>query len=64
MHNARERQRGAHPGQSRHHGTKKQAVTAALVEYIRRRKQRRILDLFDTIDDRKDDDYKAGRRRD
>jgi hypothetical protein len=39
-------------------------VTAALGEYICRRKQRRILDLFDTIDDRKDDDYKAGRRRD
>ena len=47
-----------------HHGTKKQAVTAALDEYIRRRKQMQILDLFDTIDYREDYDYKANRRRD
>ena len=32
------------------HGTKRQAVTAALDEYIRRRKQLGILDLFGTID--------------
>ena len=47
-----------------HHGTKKEAVTAALDEYIRRRKQIRILDLFDTIDYRQGYDYKANRRRD
>jgi Bacterial antitoxin of type II TA system, VapB len=47
-----------------HHGTKKEAVTAALDEYIRRRKQMQILDLFDTIDYQKDYDYKANRGRD
>ncbi len=46
------------------HGTKKEAVTAALDEYIRRRKQMRILDLFDTIDFHEGYDYKANRRRD
>jgi hypothetical protein len=47
-----------------HHSTKKEAVTAALDEYIRRRKQMQILDLFDTIDYQEDYDYKANRRRD
>jgi Arc/MetJ family transcription regulator len=47
-----------------HHSTKKEAVTAALDEYIRRRKQMQILDLFDTIDLRQGYDYKANRRRD
>jgi len=47
-----------------HHGTKKEAVTAALDEYIRRRKQMQILDLFDTIDYQQDYNYKANRRRD
>ena len=47
-----------------HHGTKKEAVTAALDEYIRRRKQMQILDMFDTIDYQQDYDYKANRRRD
>lgn len=46
------------------HGTKKEAVTAALDEYIRHRKQAQILDLFGTIGYRQDDDYKANRRRD
>ena len=32
------------------HRTKKAAVTQALQEYIQRRKQRAILDLFGTID--------------
>ena len=32
------------------HGTKKAAVTAALEEYIERRKQLEILNLFGTID--------------
>ena len=47
-----------------HHGTKKEAVTAALDEYIRRRKQMLILDLFGTIDFQQDYNYKANRRRD
>ena len=47
-----------------HHGTKKEAVTAALDEYIRRRKQTQIPDLFGTIDYDEDYDYKANRRRD
>jgi Arc/MetJ family transcription regulator len=47
-----------------HHGTKKEAVTAALDEYIRRRKQMQILELFGTIDYREDYDYQASRRRD
>ncbi len=32
------------------HRTKKAAVTHALTEYIQRRKQRAILDLFGTLD--------------
>jgi len=46
------------------HATKKEAVTAALDEYIRRRKQMHILDLFGTIDYSEDYNYKANRRRD
>ncbi len=46
------------------HQTKKEAVTAALDEYIRRRKQMHILDLFGTVDFRPGYDYKANRRRD
>ena len=44
------------------HKTKKEAVTAALDEYIRRRKQQRILDLFGSIDFDPKYDYKAARR--
>lgn len=47
-----------------HHGTKKEAVTAALDEYIRRRNQMQILDLFGSIDYHEEYDYKANRRRD
>lgn len=46
------------------HSTKKAAVTAALDEYIRRRKQREIVKLFGTIDYDTGYDYKANRRRD
>ncbi len=46
------------------HSTKKEAVTAALDEYIRRRQQREIVKLFGTIDYADDYDYKANRRRD
>jgi len=33
-----------------HHKTKKETVSAALSEYVARRKQLRILELFGTID--------------
>lgn len=46
------------------HTTKKEAVTAALDEYIRRRKQLEIVKLFGTIDYASDYDYKANRRQD
>jgi hypothetical protein len=49
---------------SQRDGTKREAVTAALDEYIRRRRQLRILKLFGTVDYREDYDYKADRRRD
>jgi Arc/MetJ family transcription regulator len=44
------------------HRTKKEAVTAALDEYVRRRRQQEILALFGTIDYEKDYDYKKERR--
>jgi len=47
-----------------HHGTKKDAVTAALKEYIDRRKQVEILKLAGTIDDDPAYDYKKVRRLD
>lgn len=45
------------------HRTKKEAVTAALDEYIARRKQMRILEAFGTVDFDPAYDYKAERRR-
>lgn len=45
-----------------HHRTKKEAVTAALDEYIRRHKQQAIIALFGTIDYDKNYDYKRERR--
>jgi Arc/MetJ family transcription regulator len=45
------------------HRTKKDAVTAALQEYIRRRKQVGILRLAGKIDYEPLYDYKADRRR-
>ncbi len=45
------------------HKTKKDAVTAALGEYIRRRKQRQIISLFGALDWDPSYDYKAERRR-
>lgn len=45
------------------HRTKKEAVTAALDEYIKRRKQRKMLDQFGTFDFDPEYDYKAERRR-
>ena len=45
------------------HKTKKEAVNAALKEYIRYRKQLGILDLFGTIEYEDDYDYKKLRSR-
>jgi len=45
------------------HKTKKAAVTAALQEYVRRRKQARIVEAFGTIDFDPSYDYKAERKR-
>ena len=44
------------------HKTKKAAVSAAIDEYVKRRKQGRIVELFGTIDYDPDYDYKAARR--
>ena len=44
--------------------TKKEAVTAALDEFIRRRKQLEILDHFGTIDFDPDFDYRKMRKLD
>jgi Arc/MetJ family transcription regulator len=46
------------------HATKKQAVTVALEEYVARRKQQAILDLFGTIDFDDAYDYKQSRQMD
>ena len=46
-----------------HHKTKKDTVNAALDEYIRRRKQAEIIDLFGTVDFDPSYDYKAERRK-
>jgi len=45
------------------HKTKKEAVTAALDEYIRRRKQAKLIDRFGTVDFDPHYVYKAERRR-
>jgi len=45
------------------HRTKKAAVTAALDEYIQRRKQRDVLSLFGTIEYHRNYDYKKERSR-
>ena len=43
--------------------TKKAVVTEALIEYIQRREQLKILGLFGTIDYDTDYDYKDQRKR-
>ena len=45
------------------HRTKKETVNAALDEYVQRRKQRRILPLFGTIEYDAAYDYKRERRK-
>lgn len=44
------------------HKTKKEAVTAALNEYVKRHKQQRILRGFGTFEFDPAYDYKSGRR--
>lgn len=46
-----------------HHRTKKEAVTAALDEYIRKRKKLDVLEMFGKIDYDEDYDYKLERNR-
>ena len=46
-----------------HHKTKKEAVTAALKEYISLKKQLEIVDLFGIIDFDKSFNYKKARKR-
>jgi Arc/MetJ family transcription regulator len=46
------------------HKTKREAVNAALAEYVTRRRQLRILEAFGGFDFDPDYDYKAARRRD
>ena len=45
------------------HRTKREAVTAALQEYLQRRKQREAIKLFGTVDYAADYDYKKTRRK-
>lgn len=45
------------------HKTKKEAVTAALDEYVRLRKQRKILDLFGAVDFDPSYNYKTARNK-
>lgn len=45
------------------HRTKKATVTEALEEYIRRRRQAKVVELFGTIDFAEDFDPKKQRRR-
>ena len=45
------------------HRTKKDTVTEALTEYIQRRKQTRMIDLFGKIEFDSKYDYKKQRRR-
>ena len=46
------------------HKTKKAAVTQALIEYVQKRNQASVVDLFGTIDFDDDYDYKSERSRD
>lgn len=44
------------------HKTKKAVVTEALEEYIQKRRQKQVIDLFGTIDYDPDYDYKSQRK--
>jgi Arc/MetJ family transcription regulator len=45
------------------HKTKKDAVTTALLEYVKRRQRLRMVDLFGTVEFDPKYDHKAERRR-
>ena len=45
------------------HKTKREAVSAALAEYVKRRQQLRILQAFGSFDFDSEYDYKAERKR-
>ena len=45
------------------HRTKREAVTAALQEYLQRRKQREVIKLFGTVDYAPNNDYKKSRSK-
>lgn len=45
------------------HATKKAVVNEALAEYIQRRKQSEIIDIFHSIEYEPDYDYKAERNK-
>jgi Arc/MetJ family transcription regulator len=45
------------------HKTKKEAVTAALDEYVQRRKQQKMLSQFGTFEFDPDYDYKSERKK-
>ncbi|MGH2584710.1 MAG: type II toxin-antitoxin system VapB family antitoxin [Dehalococcoidia bacterium] len=46
-----------------HHKTKREAVTAALEEYVRRHRQKQIIELFGQVEYDDSYDYKAARQR-
>ncbi|MFP4083780.1 MAG: type II toxin-antitoxin system VapB family antitoxin [Desulfonatronovibrio sp.] len=46
-----------------HHKTKKEAVNTALREYIARKKQARVIDMFGTVEFDENYDYKNARKR-
>ena len=45
------------------HSTKRAAVNEALQEYVTRRKQKKILEIFGTLEWDKKYDYKVARKR-
>ncbi len=45
------------------HRTKRAVIEETLQEYVQRRKQLRVLELFGTVEYDKDYDYKVQRRR-
>lgn len=45
------------------HRTKRETVNEALAEYIRHREQRRVLELFGTIDMDSEEEMRAQRKR-
>jgi len=54
----------AHALKAGGHKTKRETVDEALREYIRFREQKRVIEIFGTIESVEDYDYKAQRRRD